>query len=543
MKDSFGGEIVKDEQDEFDGFGGQVVPFEGAATNSPTPQTEQQDVSNFQSVPPVDTEKGFLERFEEDRQERIRQTTDIFESASSQTVPETALQIVGKTFAGTALDFVGEGLVSAFRSLPDAVENPIRDAASELLQSDIGKAGIEKIIQGTDEFEEWAIDNPRAARNIESIVNIGLLFAPVKKGKVKLITEPEKPTTLGRAAKSIENTADAQVAAKKVKVAQDLVRPKQTAAVRTEQVSRETEEGLLGGVVTAPSQSEARIIDEVAKLPGLSSSNTLRSNFKIIQDANRAEAVFLKDALKNREIIFPRKEFNTRLGASLKSLESNPLLVGDARKSADKVVLKMRQLLNDNKSTGSGLLQARKELDTWVRGQKGAGIFDPAKENALSIAVRDIRSTTNDFLAEKAVSVPVKESLSKQSALFSALDSIAPKAADEGRGVISRAIQNISEVIPIPVNLRQGLAATGLLAIPAITSPTTAATVLAVGLGGKAAISAARSSTTKRMLSGLLRQTDKAIQASKSTPALLIKLRSDRAALLEIMDTVINDEK
>ena len=502
-----------------------------------TPPGSQEGAPDAQAVEP---QQGFLERFGGDIETRRAQTTEIFERMGEQTPEETLLQLVGKTFAGTTLDFIGEGLVSAFRALPDVIENPIRDQAAALMQSEIGQLGLERLGQGANKFEEFAKENPRAARNIESLVNVGLLFAPAKTSKAATETEA---TILSRAAQSIEEAAETQIAARQTALAQNLVTPKQTAAIRTEQVARESEEGILRAAVTEPSASETRMIQEVARLPGLSSSNTLRGNFKVIQEANRSEAITLKEALKANEVIFPRKEFTARINKVLDDLAENPLLVGDARTSAEKIVKKMRQIILQNKSTGSGLLKARKELDTWIRSQKGPNVFDPAKESAISIAIRDIRTATNNFLAEKATNVGVKESLSKQSALFGALDNIAPKAADEGRSIVTRAMQNIAEVIPMPSGIRQSIAATGLIAIPAIVSPSTTAAILATALAGKAAVSTIRSPRTKKALSSLLKQVDKALNAAKLTPELALKLRADRAALVELIDTIGNDDE
>ena len=70
---------------------------------------------------------------------------------------------------------------------------------------------------------------------------------------------------------------------------------------------------------------------------------------------------------------------------------------------------------------------------------------------------QQITNATNDFIAKTAPDVNVKQSLRKQSNLYSALDNIAPKAADEAGNAISRLWQNTKNVIPIKSDIGKGL--------------------------------------------------------------------------------------
>ena len=105
-------------------------------------------------------------------------------------------------------------------------------------------------------------------------------------------------------------------------------------------------------------------------------------------------------------------------------LADNPLIVGDSAKAAERIVVKMKQIARSKKSTGSGLLAARKELDAQMRSLKGQKVFDPTLENAMSTALKEIRQTVNGFLARKATQVKVQESLRLQSNLLRAMDNI-----------------------------------------------------------------------------------------------------------------------
>lgn len=523
-------------------------PLQGIVELTPAIDAEPIDETIGAEVADVEEEpKGFLDRFGEDFDKRSIETVRILErnARAEQTSVESFVQLAGNTVAGTTLDFIGQGLVSAFRALPDGLENPIRENAAKLLSTEKGKEGLEALTKGVQQYEAFAEENPRAAMNIESVANVALLAVPVKGGgAAKGVEQGAKQTgRLGKIAQTIEGAATKQADAAKRAIVQNLITPKQTAAVRASQVGRETEKGILQTVVTEPTAAEARMITEVAKLPGIKKGNTLRRSHKIIQDANRAEAVALKNALKANEIIFPRKEFAARLSNTIKQLDKNPLLVGDAKKSALKVANKMKSILLENKSTGSGLLKARKELDTWIKNQKGDSIFDPAKESALSIAVRDIRTTTNQFLIEKATGAPVKASLSKQAALFNAMENIAPKAAEEGRNLVKRSIARLTDALPVTAGLKQSLAAAGLVAAPLTFAPTETIALVGTGLAARSASRAIRSPASKRALAKLVHHADKAIASGRLGPKALIDMRADRAALVELMGAVGNDDE
>lgn len=103
-----------------------------------------------------------------------------------QTTAESVGQVIGKTFAGGALDVAGEVIESGFELVsditPDFIGEPIAEgteAALEwVLESDIGQLGIEAARAGEVAYEEFKAENPRAARNVESVFNIGLILAP-----------------------------------------------------------------------------------------------------------------------------------------------------------------------------------------------------------------------------------------------------------------------------------------------------------------------------------------------------------------------------
>lgn len=129
---------------------------------------------------------------------------------------------MGLKYAQILPDVVGEGLVSGFRALPDAVETPIRQGASDvysyLADSLPGRtigAAVD-LARATPEIRDFAQNHPVAAGRLSSVVDVGNLaagFVPVKgasavaaggnavavpakiAGKVALKTPPVKNAT------------------------------------------------------------------------------------------------------------------------------------------------------------------------------------------------------------------------------------------------------------------------------------------------------------------------------------------------------------
>lgn len=530
-------------------FAGETSLPPGFVLDAPEDQVQflAPDIG-IDEVVDAEDDMGFVERFSEDLENRKQlaiEIQNIFQRGE-QTFGESVLQLTGKVGAGSILDFLGEVVISGIEGLsaitPDEIEDPIVETATKaahlFLETDLGKAGLSAANKGLEVWNEFRAENPRAARNIESVVDIALLVAPVKsKPKIK-----SQPTIVGRAAERVAAAGETQSARQLSDFVDDLILPKQTAAVRTEQAGRVTEQGILRTREVGLSARERVIADQVSKVPGVSPSKTLQGNRIAISDEITKEAATLKSQLRKNDIIFPRKEFSAELDRALERLKENPLIVGDALTSGEKVVDAMRRIVADKPSTGSGLLQARKELDAFISRQRPK-VFDPAQESALSTAVREIRTSTNDFIDQRAVNVGVKDSLKKQSNLFRALDNIDPKAAVEAQNAILRAWQSANKVLGLRNEFNQVLATAfglGGLGAAATFAPFFTKLVLSgvvVYSGTKAILSPG----AKKGMSKLLAATDKAIRTSKDE-ALVSQLRLDRAAILELLKQTNENE-
>ncbi len=209
------------------------------------------------------------------------------------------------------------------------------------------------------------------------------------------------------------------------------------AAIRTGKVAENTS---LGGSrdVSGAVQGIDRMENAVRNVPGISPKNTNLQNANLIHERIGSVASDLESQVGNNKGFFNPNQFKSYMKGVRSEIADNPLIVGNAEKTANKIFTKFESLVQKNGHTPSGLLKARKELDSWIRNQKGDKVFSPDTDNAVSLSLRGIRQGGNDFLAQLVPDVAVKDLLAEQSALYNAIDNIAGKAAKEGGNKIER---------------------------------------------------------------------------------------------------------
>lgn len=502
------------------------------------------------------SEQNFFERFGDDLNKnfrgegaaiikRIIEDDQGFQSAS--------LQAVGKIGAKSILDFMGEALVSGGRGLskitPDFIEDPIKENATKaglaLLNTDVGQEGLEAARKGIAEYSAFKQKNPVMAANIEAMVDVGLLVAPVK-GKPKV----PKPGVLTKAGVRLEKSAARSMKKNRKAFVDDLVTPSQTKRVREAQVGRTTIEGPLRSKRVELSPSQKASASEVLKVRGVSPKNTIQGNWNAIRDEVTREADKLMRGLKRLEQPSARSSVSSRGRYVQKELDdaldvmaakaAHPSVQGDAAKATADMIEGMKRIAAQNPKTLSGLMKSRREFDQWITQGKGPNFWNSDVGNAIQIGVRDTRREVNNFIAARAPGKGVNRSLRKQHRLLNAMDDIRVKAAAEENNMLSRAFKNALKLLPFRGEFNQFMAAlfgVGGLGASARFAPLFTKLVGATGVayvGGKAIIHPG----SRKGLAGLLKMIDDAMQKT-TDPAVLRQFRADRAAIVELMNTSV----
>ena len=407
-----------------------------AGAYTPAQPTTQPAQPNPVTQPIVDAGKGLVS-------DTNAHAANIVQDLSSKPSFSGALDVAGNV-AGEVGSIFG-------RTLQAVTPQPIKDALSQTAQSIAGTPAAKAVIDAWNKFQA---QNPEQAKNIGNAVNIAALFggdvaldgAPTagelaqgaKEGVSNLATAGKD--AMGSAvdtAKGVITKTPEQIASGKDAFVKDLVTPQMTSkdltgAIKTGKVTEGA--GITGARdVTGAVPNFDKITSAVNEVPGVSEKNTLLENANAIHDHIGTVAQDLKTQLGNSTFKgFSPTQFDGYMNKVRQSLAENPMITGDAQQSADKILNKFNSLVEDKGYTPNGLLDARKSLDTWMSAQKGSSVFDPARESAISTALRAIRQGGNDFLSKLAPDVPVKDMLAKQSSLYDAIENIAPKAAKEG---------------------------------------------------------------------------------------------------------------
>jgi len=162
---------------------------QGGATPSPVVPNQPTGSPAFVPDAPAPTQtkkKGIFSAISsgigESAKKRFGQVKDTFQRAyeMKQNPLETAVQTVG-TGIGFAGDILGvTGIETLKAATPDFIEKGASEAGMALLKTPLGQSGLRAMQAGTEKYDTWKKANPRAAANLEGVVNIASLI-PVER--------------------------------------------------------------------------------------------------------------------------------------------------------------------------------------------------------------------------------------------------------------------------------------------------------------------------------------------------------------------------
>lgn len=455
----------------------------------------------------------------------------------------TDIQTAGQV-AGGVFDVLGETLTLGAKGIsfvtPDFIKDPIKEGWAAgvdfITNSPKSMEALKAVEGGVESYGEWKKENPESALTLESVVNLGLLFAPVPKGgKVKGNPDfvgASKPTVTEKVGQVMIDASGKQIKDRSAKKAMDLIVPKSGVPEQTKEVSKM---GFKYNVVK-PTPQEQKIVETVASIKIPQSASNQRS-LNLIDDAIEAEAKTLERQVASSKEAIPLSESFRLLDEVAVNTKNTDAFVATNQlgKMVDDVVVKAKSLLKENPQTPLGVLKTRKELDAYVRSYKANKSAFPSQDNvetALSIAVRDVRSALNTKVAETVPRANVLARLEKQSNLYRAKVPVIEKAKNDASNSIGRIWQNVTGVTglkmpstPLAIGIT-GAALAGWL--PAIIGG------VGVGIAGRAVYRGTISPELKKFLGQTLIASSKAIKQAKN-PETIKQLRADRALIIELL--------
>jgi hypothetical protein len=469
----------------------------------------------FQStipLAPTIKQPTFAERVGEDVAKR-RETLEAgltAEAQGKQTTGESILQNIGQG-AGLLFDIGGEALKSVVNKIPIAIKKPIEQVAKSVLDTPLGQAGLKAISQGIDVYKEWKAGNPRTARDLESVVNIGMLF-PVGGGTK--IAGKEVLSTTGELAGKAATGLEKGLAKQTFEEALDIIKPTLTKAEKQEAL--EAGRGIVANKIlprkfekisvipTAQEKEMANIVKEV-----VSKSKNPIDNIEAISNEIAKQEGIKAGAIAGNDTIFN----NTQLRAVLnKAKEESQIVFGSDKtlqNSYNSVVDEMMRQANKETMNLSGLLQARKNFDKIIE-QKFPGLLsNPIGDSAKQNAVRDVRRAVNQFIADKLPEGnEFKNALKNQNLMYDAIENISKKTASAvDASIVQKAMKALRQN-PLVAGVTGGILTYGAL-MGMFNNPVVIGTLVLGGTFklGKAIIT---SKTLRESLVSVLRFLEKA---------------------------------
>ncbi len=191
-------------------------------------------------------------------------------------------------------------------------------------------------------------------------------------------------------------------------------------------------------LTTGKDMEIAKTIQPLVDQGLVKATNTVTDNISAInQEISRVSEQEIKPMLANDKRVFAPQNVE----AKLKEINPTDKLV-KADKSLQNVynLVKDTMVENVKKMPGNaqGLWDANIQFGKDVKAQFGSATFDPVKQNAVSSAVTDMHNAIRDLIGEN--NPGYKPALTKLSNMFTAVERMAPRAAQElGTNIIERA--------------------------------------------------------------------------------------------------------
>jgi len=555
-------------------IGSDAIPQDDVVVNNSTASEEWETTYVDNETINTPGDKSLIDRFQESFYKRSNEVQKSREQFASKeiTLPEHILHSYGKGGAGMVLDFAGDIVVEGIEEAWDGLnhlENGIRWLMPQGMVEEIdgfdrkiadkltawwenspaAEAGRRAISGGVKKYQAWKKENPREATNLESVVDIGLVFAPVD----KIIPWKGKTdkTILKKASEREFHLAGKQKMRNKYDKLWEQLNGKNS--INETNIGKVTVEGL-GRIQTINYSSWERELMDTLFANGVKKNSSPTKNSQAMSDAITKWSARLREQITkagggSKETI-PWSEVKQTLKQNIDDLiKSNPIFAEASQQSTIKNNLeRLLKIIDDSEFKGNplGVFQLRQAYDDFVNNTAKAGKLDASVNiTAMDESVRVLRTTLNDIVATKLPNTPVKESLRTQSLLYQARSLILPAVQMDAKKTIQRVAKNLSNAIGLKMDYNR------MMAVAFGTSAYSAAylngytALVAVGVGGTTYMGtvALQTRATKIALGKTLAYMDKVIALPGANPNVVKALSADRAAIKELFDRTIEKEE
>ena len=300
------------------------------------------------------------------------------------------IQGIGKGVAGPVLDTAGVLAGAAIDGIsfmiPDSVEDPIKQqlayAWEWTMNTEGGQEAKEALNKGTEAYSKWKEENPQLAKTFESVVNVGLVLAPVKgaKGKPRTVFAgpvegPQlnpKQNTLQKIASSSVKAGATQAKNERFEDIRVLLAPE----ITKENITQRTESGEAALVPATkfkdatlkPSSTDIPVIEHIASLKNIDPKKGATDAIVKINNLNNKFDNEIAKILSRKDIAGKKvniASLNGRVNYALNQAIQTPAM--QSIKELDNMVVKYKKLLDGyikkNGNNPAGIHQSRIDFD------------------------------------------------------------------------------------------------------------------------------------------------------------------------------------
>ena len=519
-------------------------------------------------------DKSLIDRMVESFYKRTGQVQKSREQFASGeiTLPEHILHSYGKGGAGMLFDTAGNIIIEAVQEtwdglnhledglrwlMPDRMEARIdgfdKKMADRLTawweNSSEADAGRRAVMAGATKYADWKAENPRAAANLESILDIGLIFATPG----RLIPWKGKPDTTFKSQSNRQlYLADQQGMRNRYDKLWAQLHGKDR--INENNISRVTVEGKLSRTQTINYNQHEKEFMDLLFDNGVKKGSSATKNSEAMSKAIEKYAIQLRAEITKAgggsKVPISWQEVRNTIQTNIDDLvKSNPIFVESNQQATIYSNLeRFLKILDDGIKKGDfkgnplGVFNLRQAYDDWVRTTAKSGKLDGSVPmTAMDESVRVIRTTLNDIVAAKLPNTPVKELLYKQSQLYRGRDLMLPAVKIDAKTALQSVWKNMQSAVGIKMTYNRIMAVAFGASAYGMAEMTGASALAAVGIGGTGwgLAVALQTRASKIALGKTLALMDKVIGMPGANPNVVKALSADRALIKELFDRPI----
>lgn len=517
------------------------------------PDVDNGDLSTFDYI--GGRLRNIVDSFKEDANKRGVSVSHTMSSLKEGEIPLNIAGLqTGGSVAGLALDTVGsvviEGLGTGLDTIkffmPDDVEDAVKEKFVEsinyLANTDGGQAAIKAVSGGSEVYARFKEKYPVHAKNLESVLNVGMVFNPSAKvftGKAapKFAKEQIKKAgeNLNDVGRNIEAVGKRQARAA-IKIPKDranLSFYESFTDLKDTNHLKKTTKGKFKF-----DASDMNKIETLKKVKGYNPTGKPSSNLKILNDENIKVLKGINKAIDSTTTPIEKSRVINRLDEGFRELmKENPL--GNTKELASainnvrpRVLAALKEM--DNANTPSALYKARKKFDQIMKEVKSDQVF--TKSGAGSRAVQKARDTMNEML--KNTVSGVGDQLKRSHNIFQVTEKLTKKVHSNTDSHLMGVIKQMIRVNSAGRDIGFVLAGIGIGGTFATMAPILVGSIIGGGVALKAATTFWRHGITakrgQQAIAAIKRGTGKAIQSLGKDG--VSTLKADRAAAIEAIE-------